>query len=306
MLLTPELATGNHPTFDPRGSQKLGIGVVDGRTRPSIVSSYVLPGHGDRGSRTNGSSSPAPGRTGGTSQAGISTTARRATSTSKPPDRRRTDTGRGCEAPGRRPQRHRGPVTQRADEEAALLAQGHRVQGAAPEHVPVPAGHRVLWPANPAAAAASRPLHGCQGRGHPPLGGQPAPSSRRSACTGARLLHFGSTVQLLEVAEKRRDNGRPLRTLDFYPRFHEGPNDNARVGSFGVSWNDVGVDTAKAIFSWLLYRILRRPTSSASTWSRAARRQGVAGEAPPPGLVDPPRAGSVLHAARRRPRRWQG
>ncbi len=70
------------------------------------------------------------------------------------------------------------------------------------------------------------------------------------------LLHFGSTVALLDACSKRRDQGYPLESFDFYPRFHEGPNDNRRFGSFGVSWSDSGVHTAKAIFGWLLYRIL--------------------------------------------------
>lgn len=46
--------------------------------------------------------------------------------------------------------------------------------------------------------------------------------------------------------------------FDFFPRYHEGPDDVNRKGSFGVSWNDTGVDTNAAIFSCLAFHIRPR------------------------------------------------
>lgn len=88
------------------------------------------------------------------------------------------------------------------------------------------------------------------------LSGHSMPNLASLGVYRCELLHFGHTVDLLAIAERRRDAGHPLRDLDFFPRYHDGPNDRHRDGSYGVTWEDVGVDTPRAIFSHLLYRIL--------------------------------------------------
>jgi hypothetical protein len=68
--------------------------------------------------------------------------------------------------------------------------------------------------------------------------------------TGCELLHFGTTFDLLRTIKIRNlpDSGlRPIRRFDFYPRYHEGPDDITRYGSFGVSYNDAGLNTAHAV-----------------------------------------------------------
>ncbi|EFW98594.1 hypothetical protein CMQ_4446 [Grosmannia clavigera kw1407] len=73
------------------------------------------------------------------------------------------------------------------------------------------------------------------------------------------LIHYGNSLELLDMIRQRELHGaRRLDFFDFFPRYHEGPDDINREGSFGVSWNDSGVDTNAAIFSWLLFHTIPR------------------------------------------------
>ena len=77
------------------------------------------------------------------------------------------------------------------------------------------------------------------------------------------LIHVGDTLKLLEIVRKDRndDSGKTRKVhLDFYPRFHVGPMENAGKsgkGSYGVTWDDFGLDSRLGIWQ-LLTRILPR------------------------------------------------
>ena len=74
-----------------------------------------------------------------------------------------------------------------------------------------------------------------------------------------QLIHLGDTLRLLEII--RTGRGSDGVTLDFYPRFHVGPvpskdGDNY-TGSYGVTWDNSGIDTRLAIWA-LVYKILNQ------------------------------------------------
>jgi hypothetical protein len=69
-----------------------------------------------------------------------------------------------------------------------------------------------------------------------------------------QLIHVGDTLRLLEIIRTGRGSGMTEEiTLDFYPRFHVGPlripgSDNC-TGSYGVTWDNSGIDTRLAIWA---------------------------------------------------------
>lgn len=71
------------------------------------------------------------------------------------------------------------------------------------------------------------------------------------------LLHFGRTKDLLDSVKSHPKDGGPRMyvNLDFFPMYHQGPNNMARHGSYGVSWNSLGCDTASAILQVVLYEL---------------------------------------------------
>jgi hypothetical protein len=72
------------------------------------------------------------------------------------------------------------------------------------------------------------------------------------------LLHFGKTKDLLDAIKshpKDEDGPRKYVYLDFFPMYHQGPNNMARHGSYGVSWSPLGCDTASAILQIVLYEL---------------------------------------------------
>lgn len=70
-----------------------------------------------------------------------------------------------------------------------------------------------------------------------------------------RLLHGFHALDLMDILEARRSKGR-ISSFDFAPNYHLGPDDINRDGSFGVSWTDLGVDTNKAIVSYVFFQVL--------------------------------------------------
>ena len=61
------------------------------------------------------------------------------------------------------------------------------------------------------------------------------------------LIHFGMVWRLLSLAKHSltADNERTAPVnIDVYPRFHEGPSHAGRVGSYGIFWQEAGVDAA--------------------------------------------------------------
>ncbi|KAB5549748.1 hypothetical protein GE09DRAFT_182916 [Coniochaeta sp. 2T2.1] len=74
-----------------------------------------------------------------------------------------------------------------------------------------------------------------------------------------QLLHLGSMWQILHTIRQcglqvlREDTS--FVKLDFFPMFHEGPNNILRHGSFGASWNNPGTDSAAAIWQLVLYHL---------------------------------------------------
>jgi len=102
------------------------------------------------------------------------------------------------------------------------------------------------------------------------------PKLRYLAIMHCELLHFGNTVELLEIMEKRNAGEHPVESFDFFPRLHQGPNDTFRMGSFGVTWQDAGVSTAQGVLSTCLWQIFPKaedlgfdfvsPTSSFRLW----------------------------------------
>ncbi|KAL1879334.1 hypothetical protein VTK73DRAFT_7171 [Phialemonium thermophilum] len=66
------------------------------------------------------------------------------------------------------------------------------------------------------------------------------------------LLHFGCTGPLLALIEKYEKQSGYIH-LDFFPRFHQGPNVSSRNGSFGVVWADPGINTTAGIVKLLCY-----------------------------------------------------
>jgi hypothetical protein len=82
------------------------------------------------------------------------------------------------------------------------------------------------------------------------------------------LIHLGDTMKLLEIIQMNRGTPQKDRVaLDFYPRFHVGPEHipggYEPAGSFGVTWDNFSLDSRLAIWQ-LLTRILPQ-----------AKKQGV-------------------------------
>lgn len=82
------------------------------------------------------------------------------------------------------------------------------------------------------------------------------------------LIHLGDALKLLEVIRVDRGTAKKDRVLlDFYPRFHVGPEqipgEYESTGSYGVTWDNFILDSRLAIWQ-LLTRILPQ-----------AKKQGV-------------------------------
>jgi hypothetical protein len=78
------------------------------------------------------------------------------------------------------------------------------------------------------------------------------PHLRHLGLYQCRLLHFGATLKVLEVIEKHQTESGFVH-LDFFPNFHQGPNSSDRKGSFGVTWEDPGLNTTAGILQLALY-----------------------------------------------------
>lgn len=66
------------------------------------------------------------------------------------------------------------------------------------------------------------------------------------------LLHVATTGKLLEAIETNKKKSGFVH-LDFFPTFHQGPNTSARLGSFGVTWANPGMNTTAGILKLVLY-----------------------------------------------------
>jgi hypothetical protein len=70
------------------------------------------------------------------------------------------------------------------------------------------------------------------------------------------LIHVGDTMKLLEIIQTNRATGKKDRVaLDFYPRFHVGPEHipggYEPTGSYGVTWDNFILDSRLAIWQLL-------------------------------------------------------
>lgn len=82
-----------------------------------------------------------------------------------------------------------------------------------------------------------------------------------------QLIHVGNTMKLLEIIKTDRPLERENQvSLDFFPRYHQGPPHSFAekfTGEYGVTWDNWNGDTILAVWA-LMSRILKQ-----------ARKQGI-------------------------------
>lgn len=73
-----------------------------------------------------------------------------------------------------------------------------------------------------------------------------------------QLMHLGTGLRLLDILKVDRLKGKEHSvSLDFYPMYHLGPDNEHYVGRYGVSWDNTQMDTRRGIWS-LAKRIIEK------------------------------------------------